>query len=78
MVRLLYFSYLKERLKKAEEELPFTGTVGELRKLLKEKYPQLADELERVRFAVNDEYAKDDEPIKDGDKIALIPPVSGG
>lgn len=32
----------------------------------------------RVALAVNRRYCTDDEPLRDGDELALIPPVSGG
>ena len=31
-----------------------------------------------VAFAVNLEYSPGDRPLKDGDEVALLPPVSGG
>jgi len=50
---------------------------------LAEKYPKLAplimDE-ENLTLALNEEYIPEGEvlPLKDGDTIALIPPISGG
>jgi molybdopterin converting factor small subunit len=31
-----------------------------------------------VRIARNEAFAGDDEPVQDGDVVALIPPVAGG
>ncbi|HUU44441.1 MAG TPA: MoaD/ThiS family protein [Acidobacteriota bacterium] len=33
---------------------------------------------EATLFAVNEEYVPADTPLKDGDRVAFIPPVSGG
>ena len=38
----------------------------------------LGDEPPGLAFAVNDAYAARDTPLRDGDRVALIPPVSGG
>lgn len=46
--------------------------------VLLEKFPQLGERLSHYQFAVNFEYATGDTPLKDGDELALIPPVSGG
>jgi molybdopterin converting factor subunit 1 len=42
--------------------------------------PALLDELRsgRVRVAVNQELIRRDAPIREGDEIAFLPPVSGG
>jgi molybdopterin synthase catalytic subunit/molybdopterin converting factor small subunit len=38
----------------------------------------LGDEPEGLLYAVNREYAERDRELRDGDEVALIPPVSGG
>jgi molybdopterin converting factor subunit 1 len=38
----------------------------------------LGDEPPGLLYAVNRDYAKRDQPLADGDEVALIPPVSGG
>ena len=60
-----------------ELDLPEGQTVIELKNQLFEKYPQLAA-LRSVYIAVNNEYADEKGILKEGDEIALIPPVSGG
>lgn len=52
-------------------------SVGGLRDLLKEQYPELG-KLRSLAFAVNERYAEDDHMLTEKDVIALIPPVSGG
>lgn len=57
---------------------PRPGTVGELRRQVIEQYPRLASLAARSAFAVDDEFAEDPAPIRDGAEVALLPPVSGG
>ncbi len=78
MVKLRYFSVLKDRLGKEEEILDFSGTIGELRKLLRNRYPEMSELWNNVRFAVNEEYVDDGYKLSDNDRVAVIPPVSGG
>ena len=40
--------------------------------------PRLAAARGRMRFAINQVYAELDAPVRGGDEVALIPPVSGG
>ncbi len=77
-MKLLYFSILREALKKDQEEIDFSGSVKELRLELIRRYPDLKDLLEKIRFAVNEEYVSDDYQLKGDERVALIPPVSGG
>lgn len=54
------------------------ATVETAFSLLKSLYPKLG-ELERsLLFAVNEEYASLSHPLSDGDRLAVLPPVSGG
>lgn len=50
----------------------------ELLEMLKKEYPQLAKPSLQIIIAVNRETGRGDEPLSDGDEIALLPPVSGG
>ncbi len=62
----------------ARYELCGPATLGTLIELIAARYPGLAGRLGPVRFAVNQEYAEASRPLRSGDEIALIPPVSGG
>ncbi|HHJ64101.1 MAG TPA: MoaD/ThiS family protein [Aquifex aeolicus] len=78
MPRVIYFSVVREGAGRSEEDIEFSGQVGDLRKLLKERYPQLGDIIEQVRFAVDNEYVGDDYSLRGNETVAVIPPVSGG
>jgi molybdopterin converting factor subunit 1 len=56
--------------------LPDGATVGDLRRRLVEEYPRLAELVKRSALAVEQEFAKDDQPVRG--EVALLPPVSGG
>lgn len=58
--------------------LPDSATVAILRERLSAAFPSLYPLLPRCRFAVNGEYVDETIPLRDGDEVALIPPVSGG
>jgi molybdopterin converting factor subunit 1 len=57
---------------------PGEDTVADLARRLVERYPALGAHLRAVRFAVNGEYVRDGDPVRDGDEAAVIPPVAGG
>jgi len=59
-------------------DLPAGATVGDLRRVLAERYPQLAGLLARSALAVNDDFADDALTLPVNAEVALLPPVSGG
>jgi molybdopterin converting factor subunit 1 len=89
-VNVLYFGMLKDRFGGAEEqiELPGEGNVGELLGLLRGRTSNSvmsneargADERlwRSLAVAVNREYAQPSMVLREGDEVALLPPVSGG
>ena len=79
-IKVLYFSSIKDKLKKSSEEFTLNqgATLSDLIKLLKEKYPYISENLEKAMFAVNEEYVDKSITLKNGDIVAVIPPVSGG
>ncbi|MDQ0226947.1 molybdopterin converting factor subunit 1 [Metabacillus niabensis] len=77
MIKLLLFAHLQERIGKDSFELNITNvTVGQLKAMISEKYD--VGSLEHVMVAINEEYALNDDIIREGDVVAFIPPVSGG
>lgn len=79
-VTLKYFAILRELLQMDEETLtiPEGSTVTDLQRLLEEQHEVLKGRMDRVALAVNHQYASATTTLKDGDEIALLPPVGGG
>jgi molybdopterin synthase sulfur carrier subunit len=80
-LHVLYFAGLREAVGLAEEtvELPEgVRTVGALADHLARRHPAYRDRRAHVRIARNEAFAGDDDPLADGDVVALIPPVAGG
>ena len=59
-------------------EFPPGTTAGGAWDELAREFPELAAYRGAVSTAVNEEYARRDTVIADGDEIAFLPPVSGG
>ena len=64
--------------REAEVELGEGLTAAGVFGVLVLRYPALTGFETVVRFAVNSEYVLPSHPVRDGDEVALIPPVSGG
>jgi molybdopterin synthase sulfur carrier subunit len=39
---------------------------------------QLPDQFDNVRIAINHQFASADTPLRAGDELAFLPPISGG
>lgn len=84
-LRILYFAGLRDAVGVSEETLELPAglpdgprTVGALADHLARLHPAYAERRGHVRIARNEVFARDDEPLADGDVVALIPPVAGG
>ncbi len=64
--------------RETEVELGEGLSAADASRLLCQRFPELAGHLDSVMYAVNAEYVNADHPLRDGDELALIPPVSGG
>jgi molybdopterin synthase sulfur carrier subunit len=84
MVTILYFARLKEALGTGREELALpqgVANLGGLRESLAGRGGAWARELSEsksIKAAVNQEIARPDTPLRDGDEVAFFPPVTGG
>jgi molybdopterin converting factor subunit 1 len=60
-----------------EIDMPDGQTVSALKVELMKQYPAFSG-LRSMYIAVNQGYAEEETVLREGDEIALIPPVSGG
>jgi molybdopterin converting factor small subunit len=77
-LRVLLLGPLRDQLGLASAEIAFPadGTQASFWKELGEKFPTLVSN--RLRLARDDEFLAATAPLRPGDELALIPPVSGG
>jgi molybdopterin converting factor subunit 1 len=77
-IRVLYFGVLKDVMGQSgtEMELENGASVAELMAI--HRASAKAAIWDSVAVAVNQEYARIGDVLKDGDEVALLPPVSGG
>ncbi|HMD86306.1 MAG TPA: molybdopterin converting factor subunit 1 [Terriglobia bacterium] len=79
-VNVLFFGITHDLTGFAQEqvELPEGEDLEGLRRLYESRFPRLMSVGGSLLLAVNQEIAKGSMPLRDGDEVAFIPPVSGG
>lgn len=83
MTTILYFAWVRERIGAASEDIAIAQPIR-LADLLAElrarspRHDHALGEPQRLRAAVNQEFVGWDHPVKDGDEVAIFPPVTGG
>ncbi len=80
MIRLLFFAQMRTLCGATERAVAATpGLTGELLwNDLESEFPALGALKVSVRLAVNGEFAPQHTPLRDGDEVVFITPVSGG
>ena len=80
MIRLLLFAGAREVIGQEQVEISMDdeATVGDLRQLLVEQYPELLSLMEASTISVDQDYATDEKLLYHDAEVGLIPPVSGG
>ena len=83
-MKLLYFAWLRARIGHPEEIVSLPAEVRDVAGLLAwlqgrgGRYAEALRDLSVVRVAVNHDYVGLDHPVRDGDEVAMFPPVTGG
>jgi molybdopterin converting factor subunit 1 len=79
-VRIRLFARLRDIAGAAELERDASdkATLGSVWQSLAREFPELERYTGSLSGAVNEEYARMDSALKDGDEVAFLPPVSGG
>lgn len=79
-VKVLFFGILKDVVQRESEilVLPANATLEDLLRHYTDLSLQFKQLLPSIAFSVNQEYASPATELKQGDEVALLPPVSGG
>ena len=83
-MKVLYFAWLKTKTGISAEEVDPPKEVTTVDGLLDwlqgrdAKFAEALSDREALRVAVNQEYARPNDPVGPGDEVALFPPVTGG
>ncbi|EFJ45894.1 hypothetical protein VOLCADRAFT_82067 [Volvox carteri f. nagariensis] len=81
-IKVLFFAKSREVAGLSEQvfELADGGNTEDLLHQIISAHPGLENVMKSCVFAVNQEYVRpcDKEPLKEGDEVAIIPPLSGG
>jgi len=78
-VKVLAFAGLKSELgAELQVELPEGAAVETLLRKLAEEHPALKGQLEVTAVAVGDRLVEKSHKLREGEEVALLPPVSGG
>jgi molybdopterin converting factor subunit 1 len=78
VVRLFALMREKAGIETLNLELPENASAAQALEALQGQYPVLAPYLFRVRLALQMNFIDADTVLREGDELALIPPVSGG
>jgi molybdopterin synthase catalytic subunit len=79
-VQLLFFATLKDIVgsRQLKLEVPSGATVADVLSSLEQSYPRIKDYRPVLLTALNEEYVDQGTHVRDGDEVAIFPPVSGG
>ena len=83
-MRILYFSWIKEKIGVSSQEINIDEKISDisdlimyLKNLSTNHHNALSDQ-NSIRVAINKNFSSFDTKIKNGDEIAFFPPVTGG
>ena len=83
-MKLLYFAWVRQKIGSSEEDITAPSsvtTVAALVEFLRKRgagYEAAFRDVKLLRVAVNQDYVGREHPLREGDEVAIFPPVTGG
>ena len=78
-IKVRFFARSQELVGKSSIDIAVAEnqTVSDVLEILRSQYPNFA-QIKTYMLAINQAYCQPNSVVKDGDELAIIPPVSGG
>ena len=83
-MKILYFSWIKDKVGTNFEEIEITSEVNTISQLIifltkkSDNYKEAFSDLDSIKYSINMQTANIDAKIKNDDEIAFFPPMTGG
>lgn len=83
-IKIIYFAWVRERLGLDEERLSLDDgvkTIGDVLEVLKgrgEAYSEILSAVDKLRFALDQDFGTPASAIGSAEELAIFPPVTGG
>lgn len=79
-IKIELFSVYREAIgeKEIEIEIKDDAKIKDIIQFLTKKYPSIRKFIGYAIFSINHEYADENRSVKEGDEIAIFPPIGGG
>ncbi len=83
-MKILYFSWIREKIGTSSEEIPFSRDISNINDLINllmqqsENHKKAFSDKSSIRVAINKNFSSFNSKINSGDEIAFFPPVTGG
>ena len=83
-MKVLYFSWIKDKVGTNFEEIEITSEVKTISQLIifltkkSDNYKEAFSDLDSIKYSINMQTANIDAKVKNDDEIAFFPPMTGG
>ena len=83
-MKILYFSWIKDKVGTSFEEIELTNEVNTISQLIifltkkSDNYKEAFSDLDSIKYSINMQTANIDAKVKNDDEIAFFPPMTGG
>ena len=83
-MKILYFSWIKDKVGTNFEEIEITNEINTISQLIifltkkSDSYKEAFSDLDSIKYSINMQTANIDAKVKNDDEIAFFPPMTGG